>query len=103
VTDKNRKIAVAKADGTPGEPPVVMLGIPAGAWEHMKDGDTHHFDLTKTGIPVKFVLFGGPDYPSVIETLNVAAQMLTGTPLGDRDRALHGTMPDLGIDEPTKQ
>lgn len=42
-----------------GDEPLLLLGIPAAAWEHMKDGKTHHFDLTKAGIPLKLMVFGG--------------------------------------------
>lgn len=42
-----------------GDEPLLLLGIPASAWEHMKDGKTHHFDLTKAGIPLKLMVFGG--------------------------------------------
>lgn len=45
--------------------PLVMLGIPEGAWEYMKDGKTHTFDLTKAGVPVKLILFGGKDHAEV--------------------------------------
>lgn len=44
-----------------GDEPLLLLGIPASAWEHMKDGKTHHFDLTKAGIPLKLMVFGGKD------------------------------------------
>ena len=47
--------AVSKA----GDEPMLLLGIPASAWDHMKDGKTHHFDLTKVGIPLKLMVFGG--------------------------------------------
>jgi hypothetical protein len=42
--------------------PLVLLGIPKGAWEYMKDGKTHNFDLTKAGIPVKLMLYGGDSH-----------------------------------------
>lgn len=45
--------------------PVVVCGIPRLCWERMKDGMTSDFDLTRIGIPVKFVLFGGADHATV--------------------------------------
>jgi len=42
-----------------GDETLLLLGIPASAWEHMKDGKTHHFDLIKAGIPLKLMVFGG--------------------------------------------
>ena len=47
--------AVSKA----GDEPLLLLGIPASAWEYMKNGKTHHFDLTKAGLPLKLIVFGG--------------------------------------------
>jgi hypothetical protein len=47
--------------------PVVLLGIPAAAWEYMKDGKTHTFDLTRVGIPVKLVLYGAKDHATAME------------------------------------
>ncbi len=50
-------------EGTGDGVPLVVIGIPAGAWEYAKDGKTHTFDLTKgpSPVPVKIVLFGAPD------------------------------------------
>lgn len=54
-SDKKMVFAVSKD----GDEPMLLLGIPAAAWEHMKDGKTHHFDLTNVGIPLKLMVFGG--------------------------------------------
>ncbi len=48
---------------------LVMLGIPTAAWEYMKDGKTHTFDLQKAGLPVRLVLFGGRDLESIMKIL----------------------------------
>ncbi len=42
--------------------PLVVVGIPAGAWDYMRDGRTNHFDLTRIGLPIKLVLFGAADH-----------------------------------------
>lgn len=52
--------------------PVVILGIPKGAWEYMKDGKTHNFDLTKAGIPVKLMLFGAESHDAAMKVMNEA-------------------------------
>ena len=57
MTDEEKKIVFAVAKH--GDEPLLLLGIPAAAWEHMKDGKTHHFDLTKAGLPLKLIVFGG--------------------------------------------
>lgn len=54
-SEEKMVFAVSKA----GDEPMLLLGIPAPAWDHMKDGKTHHFDLTKVGIPLKLMVFGG--------------------------------------------
>ena len=54
--DKIVLVAPASIDG---EAPLLLIGIPKGAWEHMKDGKTHNLDLTRIGVPVKLMLYGG--------------------------------------------
>lgn len=66
--DSADKIFFAKYE-VDGESPTIVIGIPKAAWEHMRDGKTHHFDLTRTGVAVKLVLFGGPTGDSVMGTL----------------------------------
>lgn len=100
--DKNRKVVLAKAEALPGDVPTILMGVPADAWDHMKNVKTHTFDLTKVGIPVKILMFGGADYASVIDLMDVVARTATGSPMEGRETAL-GDLPDLGIDEPTKQ
>jgi hypothetical protein len=49
--------------------PIIMFAIPTAAWEYMKDGKTHTFDLSKAGLPVRVVLFGGGDSESLMKVL----------------------------------
>lgn len=49
--------------------PVVMFAIPTAAWEYMKDGKTHTFDLSKAGLPLRIVLFGGKDQTALMKVL----------------------------------
>lgn len=49
--------------------PTIILGIPREAWTYMKDGQTHQFDLTKVGIPLKLILFGGKTQVEITTTL----------------------------------
>ncbi|MGH8596001.1 MAG: hypothetical protein ACREXT_05020 [Gammaproteobacteria bacterium] len=44
-----------------GDEPMLLLGIPQAAWEYMRGGKTHHFDLTKVGVPIKLLVFGCKD------------------------------------------
>jgi hypothetical protein len=51
--------------------PLVLLDIPKGAWEHMKDGKTHTFDLTKIGMPIKIMLYGADDHAAAMKMIEV--------------------------------
>jgi hypothetical protein len=62
--------------------PILTLGIPKAAWEYMKDGKTHHFDLTSIGIPVKLLLFGAESHDAAMKVLTKAAAD-QGVPLLD--------------------
>jgi hypothetical protein len=99
--EKEKKVAVGLGEALPGDVQVLILGVPAGAWEHMKDANTHTFDLRKIGIPLKLVMFGGPTYDEVIDTMDLAARASSGEGLidhpGGRD------LPEIGIDEPSVQ
>lgn len=60
--------AISELDGQP----LIVLGIPEAAWEFMKDGKTHHFDLSKVGIPVKVMVFGGKDQAECLKVITDA-------------------------------
>jgi hypothetical protein len=66
--------------------PILTLGIPKAAWEYMKDGQTHHFDLTSIGIPVKLMLFGGESHDAIMRTLEKAAAAQGAAVLDERQR-----------------
>jgi hypothetical protein len=51
---------------------VVILGVPEAAWEYMKEGNTHTFDLTKLGLPIKIIMFGAKDREEAIAAIPVA-------------------------------
>ncbi len=58
-------ISPGQGDGVP----CVLLGIPAKAWEHMRDGKTHTFDLTKAGLPIKLILYGAADHKAAMKMI----------------------------------
>ena len=64
---KDEKIlfAISKAGQGDGIP-VVLLGVPVGAWNYMRNGKTHTFDLTKVGLPVKLILYGATDHAEAL-------------------------------------
>lgn len=68
----------------------VLLGVSADAWEYMKDGRTHTFDLTKLGLPLRLILYGGPD-PETLKAAIEAHNAGLGMPTVDM------TAEDFGI------
>lgn len=69
------KVVFGIAPATDGSAPLVLLGVSAAAWEYMRDGKTHTFDLTSLGLPLKLVMFGGTTRGAVtqeIEKINEA-------------------------------
>lgn len=61
----------------------VLLGVPTAAWEYMKDGKTHTFDLTKLGLPIRILLYGGPDQVTVRTAIDAHNKAL-GVTVQDR-------------------
>lgn len=51
--------------------PVIILGISEKAWDYMKDGKTHSFDLTRVGIGAKLILFGGKTLEECMKSLPI--------------------------------
>lgn len=65
-----------------GELPVIMLGIPEGAWKYMQDGKTHTFDLTRVGLPVRIMMFGAKDHSAVMKEIEDSMKA-AGVPIFD--------------------
>lgn len=55
------------AAGTGDGIPLVILGVPLGAWKYIREGKTNTFDLTKgpIPIPIKIMVFGGMSHAEV--------------------------------------
>ncbi|WP_288959800.1 hypothetical protein [uncultured Sulfitobacter sp.] len=62
--------------------PIAIIGIPEGAWDHMKEGKTHTFDLTALGFPVQIMLFGAKDHQDAMQLLTQGAEA-AGAPITD--------------------
>jgi len=64
---------------------VVVLGISGATWDHIKAGNTCTVDLTRVGLPIQVIVYGGP-------TQDACRKMLTLGPnaidLGDRDMGI---------------
>lgn len=74
----------------------ILLGIPTAAWEYMKDGKTHTFDLTKLGLPIRLIVYGGPDQLTVLGYIEAHNKALGNTIADMRDR-------DFGIGDKPKR
>lgn len=56
-----------------GARPILMMGIPAAAWEELKNGEGQSIDLAPIGIPISLVVFGAPDKAAAIKFIEQAA------------------------------
>lgn len=69
MSEVDEKAIFATAVSADGKP-LIVIGIPQGLWEHIKNGETNvHFDFSNAGIEVQLVMFGGPDHQSVLKTV----------------------------------
>lgn len=80
--NREDQIVFALAPTNDGQPPILIIGIPDGAWEYMKDGKTNTVDLTKVGIPLRFACFGCRTHADGMKTLNDSLAK-SGTPYLD--------------------
>lgn len=76
---------------TPDGVPLLMLAMPEAGWDYIKDGKTHHFDLTKAGANIRIVMFGCTDRDSAMEMLQGRLKEMGRTVVDGRDQ-------DFGID-----
>lgn len=70
----------------------LIVGIPTKSWSWMQNGKTSTIDLTKAGVRMRVVLFGGPTHQVVYDTLvkhNAKQGMVSDNQLNK----------DFGIDE----
>jgi hypothetical protein len=64
------KLVFAVAPAPDGGAPLIIIGLPTGAWEHMKDGKTENLDLTRIGLPFKLMMFGAENHSAAMKVLN---------------------------------
>jgi hypothetical protein len=67
-----------------GGVPLVLLGVPSAAWDYMKDGKTHTFDLTAIGVPLKLIMFGAKDRDEAVRLLEEGNKRAGLSSLHDR-------------------
>lgn len=49
--------------------PIVVVAIHGATWDHIRSGNTAHFDFSGVGVPAKLIVFGAPDRASARDTL----------------------------------
>lgn len=88
--DQRVVFAVGEATNakTSDKTPLLVLGVPKGAWAYMKRGETHTFDLRPAGIDLKLVMYGGDSHDHVKKLMGRVA---------DVSSAEHKLHEDFGI------
>lgn len=66
----DEKVVFGVAPNATGDgAPLVLLGIPALAWENLKGGKCSTFDLTRIGIPVKLMVYGAENHDAAMKVI----------------------------------
>lgn len=76
---------------TPDGVPLLLLAVSEAGWDYIKDGKTHHFDLTKAGANIRIVMFGCADRAAAMEMLQGRLKNMGRDIVDGRDQ-------DFGID-----
>lgn len=64
----------------------IMLGVSKAAWDHMKEGMTHTFDLTEViGQPIKIIVFGAKTQAQCIQVIQQHNESLGNATLIDKE------------------
>ena len=66
--------------------PVLLIGVARDAWIYMKDGKTHHLDLSSIGIPVKLMMFGAKNHDAAMQVMQQAIAASGQAYLDERQR-----------------
>ena len=59
---------------TDGKPPIIMLGIPQGAWNRLKHHEAQTIDMTRHKIPLRVMVYGGQSHKDCLEVIEKAAR-----------------------------
>lgn len=75
MTIQQRLVFAISPGGTGDGVPLLLVGIPQGAFDYMRDGKTNTLDLTKLGVPLKLVVYGAESHAAakkIIDDHNAA-------------------------------
>ena len=84
--DIEQQIVFALGLTSDGKGPVVVIGVPSGAAAYMADGKTHTIDLSKAGIPMRLVMFGGKDHAEIMKHIEAGASAQGVALLDERNK-----------------
>ena len=73
-------------DGQGDGVPMLLIGVPIGAWQYMRDGKTHNLDLTSIGIPLKLMMFGAKDHDTCKAVVEAHNKMIGNAALDMRNK-----------------
>lgn len=99
-TPRNEKclFAYTPADGSANGVPTLLFLMSEQAWDYMKNGMCHEFDLTSLGISIQVIIGRCKDHAAGLALLRAAGSLVASTTdLTNSDIDLH-----LG-GKPTKQ
>lgn len=74
MTNPDEKLVFALMPTDDGQPPIVLVGFPAAALEKMKNKETHNFDMTSTGIPLRMMFFSEETHGDCMKVIEDAAK-----------------------------
>lgn len=86
MSDNDFKLVFGMTIDATDNVPFIVIGIPRQAWEYMKDGKTHHFDLSSAGVPVRLMLFGAETHDAAVELIKRGIEEGGSTVVDRRDK-----------------
>lgn len=84
MTDRSDKLAFTLMP-VDGQTPILSIGIPAKAWERIKDGTADTIDLSAFGCPIRVMIWGAETHDAAVDTIMTFAKN-NGIPVLDERR-----------------
>ena len=81
-SDREIVFCIAPASEQSDGVAVLLFGVPKAAWEYMKDGHTHTFDLTRARLPLKVLIYGAEDHAGAMKPIEEHMRKI-GKPFAD--------------------
>lgn len=68
MAEREKRVVFALGSDDNGEP-VIVLGVPAGAWDSIKNGMTNTVDFNSLGLRAKLIVFGAENHAAAMKVL----------------------------------